>query len=119
MAIQNLFKRGAQGYADYLAEGATATNSMALGRGFSKSILDEETTFQDQQPPTSLAEEQAQEEPIGPTWKDNVFFDVLGAPLRGAINTVDSIIDLVDTVDPRESWWEYDKTINTYRPSYL
>ena len=115
MAIQNLFKKGAQGYADYLTSSGREFSGQGIpqasARGFSKSILDEET---DPVQPTALPDEQE-----GTTWQDNVFFDVLGAPIRGAINTVDSIIDLVDTVTPGEDWWEYDKTINTYLPSYL
>ena len=114
MAIQNLFKKGAQGYADYLTSSGKEFSGQGIpqasARGFSKSILDEET---DPVQPAALPDEQE-----GSTWQDNVFVDVLGAPVRGAINTVDSIIDLVDTVTPGD-WWQYDDTMNKYLPSYL
>jgi hypothetical protein len=117
MAIQNLFKKGAEGYANYLAASSAdfpeQGAAQAIGRGFSSSILEPTDPFQT---PTSETPDARPEKET--TWQDNVFFDVLGAPVRGAINTVDSIIDLVDTVTPGD-WWQYDDTLNKYLPSYL
>jgi hypothetical protein len=117
MAIQKLFKKGAEGYANYLAESSAdfpeIGATQAMGRGFSSSILEPEDPFQ-----TPTFDEPDTRPEKETTWQDNVFFDALGAPVRGAINTIDSIIDLVDTVTPGD-WWQYDDTLNKYLPSYL
>lgn len=120
MSIQNLFKKGTSQYIDYLkATGQDfpeAGAEQTLGRGFSTSILEPESTFgaQPDETPLEISPQKGQEElSLG-----QKALDVVLAPIRGSINTFDSIMDLVDEYTPGD-WWQYNSSINNALPDWL